>query len=89
MPLALANADAGYEDAGVVTDIGPVWGFNGITDTGTGPLAANIWISNGGEAFSPGFHLFSAGSGTSTTTRSRVTARTRRWVARLLRSRVT
>ena len=38
MPLALPNANGGYEDAGVVTDVGPVSDFNGITASGSGPL---------------------------------------------------
>ena len=58
MPLALPNANGGYEDAGVVTDVGPASGFNGITATGTGPLKDNVWITDGSEAFSPGLHPF-------------------------------
>jgi hypothetical protein len=58
MPLALPNANGGYEDAGVVVDVGPVSGFSGITADGTGPLKDNIWITDGSEAFSPGLHPF-------------------------------
>jgi hypothetical protein len=60
MPLALANSNAGYEDAGVVVDLGPVSDFAGITAKGTGPLADNIWITDGPEAYSPGQHALSA-----------------------------
>lgn len=59
MPLALANSNKGYEDAGVVVDLGPVSDFAGITATGSGPLRDNIWITDGGEAFSPGLHALS------------------------------
>jgi hypothetical protein len=58
MPLALPNASGGYEDAGVVADVGPVSDFSGITAIGTGPLKDNIWITDGSEAFSPGLHPF-------------------------------
>jgi hypothetical protein len=58
MPLALPNAKGGYEDAGVVTDVGPASGFNGIAATGSGPLEDNVWITDGSEAFSPGLHPF-------------------------------
>lgn len=58
MPLALPNANGGYEDAGVVVDVGPVSSFNGITATGTGPLKDNVWITDGSEAFAPGLHPF-------------------------------
>lgn len=60
LPLALPNANGGYEDAGVVADIGPVSGFSGITANGTGPLKDNIWITDGSEAFSPGLHPFAS-----------------------------
>jgi hypothetical protein len=60
MPIALANANAGYEDAGVVVDIGPAGTFNGYTVTGTGPLVKNIWITDGSEAFTPGEHPLSS-----------------------------
>jgi hypothetical protein len=60
MPLALANTSAGYEDAGVVVDLGPASKFAGITATGTGSLKDNIWITDGGEAFSPGMHSLSS-----------------------------
>lgn len=58
MPLALPNANGGYEDAGIVVDVGPASGFAGITATGSGPLKDNIWITDGSEAFSPGLHPF-------------------------------
>jgi Collagen triple helix repeat (20 copies) len=64
MPNALKNGNGGYEDAGVVVDLGPASSFNGITATGTatgGTLAENIWITDGGEAYTPGYHLFSNG----------------------------
>jgi hypothetical protein len=56
--LSLTNTSAGYEDAGVVADIGPASLFGGITVTGTGPLVDNIWIGNGSEAYTPGLHPF-------------------------------
>jgi hypothetical protein len=56
MPLALQNSSNGYEDAGVVVDLGPASSFNGITMTGTGPLADNVWITDGDEAYAPGSH---------------------------------
>jgi Collagen triple helix repeat (20 copies) len=62
MPIALANASAGYEDAGIVVDIGPVSSFSGITKTGTGPLADNVWITNGSQAFSPGLYPLAGGA---------------------------
>jgi len=59
MPLALRNANKGYEDAGIVVDLGLASSFAGITTTGTGaPLKDNIWITDGSEAFSPGLHPF-------------------------------
>ena len=64
MPNALKNADGGYEDAGVVVDLGPAGSFAGIAVKGTstgGELLDNVWITDGGEAFAPGYHLFSAG----------------------------
>jgi hypothetical protein len=60
MPLALKNANAGYEDAGLVVDIGPAANFAGITFTGSGPLTDNIWITDGSEAFTPGEHSLSS-----------------------------
>jgi hypothetical protein len=62
MPIALANTNKGYEDAGIVVDIGPVSSFKGITMTGTGPLLDNIWITNGSMAYSPGLHLLTGGA---------------------------
>ena len=61
MRLALADANAGYEDAGVVCDVGPASSFTGVTFTGTGPLTAKVWITDGSEAFSPGMHAVSDG----------------------------
>ncbi len=61
MPLALANADGGYEDAGIVVDLGPASTFHGVAFSGSPNLIDNIWITDGGEAFSPGYHLFSDG----------------------------
>ena len=59
MPLALPNAGKGYEDAGIVVDVGLASNFAGIKSTGTGaPLKDNIWITDGSEAFSPGLHPF-------------------------------
>jgi hypothetical protein len=60
MPLALANTNQGYEDAGIVVDLGPVSSFAGITATGSSNLLDNIWITDGGEAFSPGLHALSS-----------------------------
>ena len=60
MPNALANTDQGYEDAGVVVDLGPASSFNGYTVTGTGNLLKNIWITDGSEAFTPGEHSLSS-----------------------------
>jgi hypothetical protein len=61
MPLALPDANAGYEDAGVVRDIGAASSFTGVTFTGSGPLTDRVWITDGGEAFSPGMHAVSDG----------------------------
>jgi hypothetical protein len=60
MPLALPNAGAGYEDAGVVVDSGPAAAFDGITIKGSGPLVDNVWITDGSEAFTPGLHSLSS-----------------------------
>lgn len=60
MPLALANAGKGYEDSGIVVDVGLVSDFTGITMTGTGPLADNVWITDGADAFSAGLHPFAS-----------------------------
>jgi hypothetical protein len=53
-----------YADAGVVVDIGPVSKLNSskpISWVGSGPLADNIWISNGhDEASTPGTHSLSS-----------------------------
>jgi hypothetical protein len=61
MPLALPNANAGYEDAGVVRDIGAASSFAGVNFTGSGPLTDMVWITDGSEAFSPGMHALSDG----------------------------
>jgi hypothetical protein len=59
MPNALANADEGYEDAGVVVDVGAASSFDGVTVDGTDNLVTNIWITDGSEAFTPGEHSLS------------------------------
>lgn len=61
-PSALAQrVQAGYADAGVVTDIGPAADFQGISVTGSANLADNIWISSGNdEAVTPGTHPLSS-----------------------------
>ncbi len=59
MPLALANAGKGYEDAGVVVDLGPVSQFTGINATGSSNLKDNVWISDGPSAYSFGEHSLS------------------------------
>jgi hypothetical protein len=64
MPNALKNANGGYEDAGIVVDLGPASSFAGVTFKGSstgGNLLDNVWITDGGGAFAPGYHLFSAG----------------------------
>jgi hypothetical protein len=61
MPLALANTDQGYEDAGLVVDLGPASSFKGVTFAGSNNLLDNIWITDGGEAFTPGYHPFADG----------------------------
>ena len=61
MPNALRNANGGYEDAGIVVDLGPAGSFAGVTFTGSANLLDNVWITDGGEAFTPGYHLFSNG----------------------------
>jgi len=60
MPLALKNANAGYEDAGVVVDLGLASHFSAISITGSGPLKDNIWITDGSEAFTPVEHSLSS-----------------------------
>jgi hypothetical protein len=57
MPLALKNTAKGYEDAGIVVDIGPISDFAGITATGSGPLVENLWITDGPGAYVPGLHV--------------------------------
>jgi hypothetical protein len=61
MPIAVKNANTGYEDAGIVIDIGPVSSFHGITVTGTGPLLDNVWITNGSQAISLGLNNLGVG----------------------------
>lgn len=61
MPLALPDANAGYEDAGVVRDVGAASSFAGVNFTGSGPLTDMVWITDGSEAFSPGMHALSDG----------------------------
>lgn len=61
-PIALANSGAGYEDAGPVLNLGPVSNFTGITAKGTSNLAANVWISDGSQAYSPGETPLSSGA---------------------------
>ena len=56
MPFALKNTAKGYEDAGIVVDIGPISDFAGITATGSGPLVENLWISDGPGAYVPALH---------------------------------
>jgi hypothetical protein len=56
MPLALKNTAKGYEDAGIVVDIGPIADFAGITATGSGPLVENLWITDGPGAYVPALH---------------------------------
>jgi hypothetical protein len=62
MPLALKNSANGYEDAGVVVDLGPVSSFNGITFTGSSNLVDNVWITDGDQAYAPGWHPLTAGA---------------------------
>jgi hypothetical protein len=60
MPNALANSNNGYEDAGIVVDLGPASSFNGYSVEGTGNLVKNIWITDGSEAYTPGEHSLSS-----------------------------
>lgn len=57
--LKTAFASTGYADVGVVVDLGPASEFDGLTWEGTGPLAANIWLGDGSEAYTPGTHNLS------------------------------
>jgi hypothetical protein len=59
LPLALKNPGSGYADSGVVVDLGPASDFTGITSSGNGALAHNVWISDGDQAFAPGMHNLS------------------------------
>lgn len=61
MPNALRNSGNGYEDAGIVVDLGPASAFAGITVMGSANLLDNVWITDGSQAFTPGYHLFSDG----------------------------
>lgn len=61
MPNALRNANGGYEDAGIVVDLGPASSFAGVAFKGSDNLLDNVWITDGSEAFTPGYHLFSDG----------------------------
>lgn len=63
MPVALKNTGKGYEDAGIVVDLGPASSFNGITKTGNGDLLDNVWITDGAAAFAPGLHNLSDPAG--------------------------
>lgn len=54
-PISEPGTGGGYADAGVVVDLGSLSNLTGITVTGSGPLADNIWISTGhDEAAVPG-----------------------------------
>ena len=46
--------DYGYADAGVVLDLGLANNFSGIIANTTGPMAINIWIGDGSDAYTPG-----------------------------------
>jgi hypothetical protein len=59
MPMALANTGKGYEDAGIVVDLGPASSFSGITKAGSASLVDNVWITDGAGAFAPGLHQLS------------------------------
>lgn len=63
MPLGLSNTNAGYEDAGIVVDLGPASSFDGITKAGSSNLVDNLWITDGAAAFSPGLHKLSDPAG--------------------------
>lgn len=62
-PASLTGADTGYADAGVVVDVGPASAFSGITVKGSGPLAVNVWIGDGPNAYTPGTHSLSSPAG--------------------------
>jgi hypothetical protein len=55
-PLARKNTNQNYLDTGVVVDLGPASEFDGIRETGDGPLVHNIWITDGEQIFTPGVH---------------------------------
>ncbi|HEX3685995.1 MAG TPA: hypothetical protein VHU60_00300 [Gaiellaceae bacterium] len=42
-------------------DLGPASSFDGVTFKGSDNLQDNVWITDGGEAFTPGYHLFTDG----------------------------
>lgn len=46
--------DYGYADAGVVLDLGLANNFSAITADTSGPMATNIWIGDGSDAYTPG-----------------------------------
>lgn len=46
--------DYGYADAGIVVDLGLADNFTGITADTSGPMAINIWIGDGSDAYTPG-----------------------------------
>lgn len=62
-PTSEPGTAGGYADAGVVVDVGSFSSLPGITVTGSGPLADNLWISDGtDEAAIPGGpHSLSSG----------------------------
>lgn len=62
-PTVMQGMDYGYADAGIVVDLGQADGFPGITVKGSGPLAANVWIGDGANASTPGFHSLSDPAG--------------------------
>jgi hypothetical protein len=60
-PLSVPNTNAGYEDAGVVVDIGAASSFSGISATGSSNLAANVWIGDGSDATTSGTYPLASG----------------------------
>lgn len=57
-PFTGTYKNYGYADAGVLMDLGPLSSLpsSGITFTGTGDIKANIWISDGSMAYTPGYY---------------------------------
>lgn len=51
-----------YSDAGIVVDLGLLANLpsTGITATGSGAIAENIWLGDGSEAYTPGSYAFPA-----------------------------